>query len=116
MPRTDATIHHPAKYIPLTALAIGVEGANGVPVSQDLPLPCSEKPLSAARALIPDTAVTPGLAVLVDCSSAGKIVFRMVDETLLPLTFAPGVTMLPFAVSGIEAAGTSAEFQAWVLA
>ena len=115
MPETNPLIRHPAKFVPLTAIATGEAGTAAVPISSANPLPCAEKSLSAVRALIPGTNVTPGTVVLIDCSLDGKIVLELVDGSQLPLSFAAGVTMLPLAVRSIAESGTTASFNAWVL-
>ncbi len=112
---TPPIIRHPAKYVPLSAVAIGENNAEAQPVSAANPFPCVDKPLSAIRALIADTVVTPGNAVLVDCSTGGTINLQLSDESQLPLTFAPGVTLMPFAVRAVSSVGTTAQFNAWVL-
>ncbi len=115
MPDSHPTIRHPANYVPLAAVAIGNVNTQAVPVSSDNPFPCSDQPLTSIRALAPDTPVDPGLALLVDCSAAGKIVLEFADATQLPLSFSPGVTMLPFSIRNVISTGTTATFTAWVL-
>lgn len=109
-------IRTPARYVPLAAIAIGASGGPAVAVSAANPVPCSDQPLSTLRALIPDTAVEPGNALLVDCSSAGKIMLEFSDGSQIALSFAPGVALMPFAIARILSNGTTASFNAWVLA
>lgn len=115
MPDNLPLIRHPARYVPLTALATGSPGDEATPVSSANPFPSIDQPLSAIRALILDNAVEPGRAVLVDCSTAGTIMLELADGSQLPLTYAAGVTLLPFAVRSTLSVGTSAVFSAWVL-
>ncbi|MXP47732.1 hypothetical protein GRI43_10095 [Altererythrobacter luteolus] len=115
MPESTPYIRHPAKFVPLTAIATGESGSAAVPISNANPLPCAEKPLAAVRALIPGTNVAPGSVVLIDCSIDGTVVLELVDGSQLPLSFSAGVTMLPLAVRSIAEAGTTASFNAWVL-
>ena len=115
MPETIPLIRHPAKFVPLTAIATGEPGFAAVPVSAGNPLPCTEKPLTAVRALVTGTVVTPGSVVLIDCSADGKIVLELADGSQLPLSFSAGVTLLPLAVRSIAESGTTASFNAWVL-
>ena len=115
MPDTLPLIRHPAKYVPLTALATGNPEGSAIPISPDNPFPCSDQPLASIRALIADAQTAPGLAILVDCSNSGKIVLEFADGSQLPLSFSAGVTMLPFAVSSVVSTGTTATFNAWLL-
>lgn len=115
MPTMNPIIRHPAKFVPLIGVALGNAGEEAVAVSKTKPFPCSDQPFTAIRALVPDAPVEPGLAILVDCTTAGKIVLGMSDDSQLPLTFSPGVTLLPLAVRRTISIGTTANFNAWVL-
>ena len=115
MPDPTPVIRHPARFVPLAAVA--TEGADGaaLPVSPSNPVPVLEAPYVAARALVEDTAVEPGKALLVDCNQGGVLNFELADTTQLPLTFAPGVTLLPFSVRQRMSLGSTATASAWVL-
>ncbi|GAA4642531.1 hypothetical protein GCM10023115_06260 [Pontixanthobacter gangjinensis] len=115
MSDNNLQIRHPARYVPLTALATGSPGSDAIPVSLGNPIPCAVQPLGSVRALTPDNAVEPGLAVLVDCSAAGTIMLELSDGSQLPLTYSAGVTLLPFAVRSTVSVGSTATFNAWVL-
>lgn len=115
MPDLTPIIRHPARFVPLAAVATeGVDGT-ALPVSSSNPVPTSDAPYSAARALVEDTSVAPGKALLVDCSQGGVLNLELADTTQLPLTFAPGVTLLPFSVRQRLSLGSTATASAWVL-
>lgn len=108
-------VRHPARFVPLTALATGEPGAPASVVSASSPLPCRDQPFTDVRALPPDTPVPPGIALLVDCSSGGLASFTLAGGSTLALTFSPGLTMLPLAVTQIASDGLTAALSAWVL-
>lgn len=108
-------IRHPARFVPVTALATGDVGAPALPVGAANPLPCREQPYVAVRELAPDAAVTPGIALLVDCSAGGAASLVLASGTVLTLTFSPGITLLPLAVSLLSSTGLTAVLDAWVL-
>lgn len=115
MPEPLPPVRHPARFVPLASLATGEVGAPAVPVTPANPLPCRDQPFSDARALLPGTPVAPGVAVLVDCSSAGLASFTLSSGSSLSLTLSPGLTVLPLAVTGLAATDLTADLAAWVL-
>ncbi|GAA4048314.1 hypothetical protein [Parerythrobacter jejuensis] len=115
MPDSLPPIRHPSRFVPLSAVATGVPGEPALPVSATNPVPCRDQPLRGARMLSADIAVEPGIALLVDCSVAGLASFTLEDGSTLSLTLAPGLTMLPLAVSTVASANQTAQFDAWVL-
>ena len=108
-------IRHPAKFVPLSAVATGEPGAPAVAVSASNPVPCREQPLRSARILATDNPVQPGAAMLVDCSAGGQATFTLQDGTILALTLSPGLTLLPLAVTELSSANLTAVLNAWVL-
>lgn len=115
MPDSLPPIRHPARFVPMSAVATGQPGEPAVPVSAANPVPCSDQPLRGARALAADIPVLPGLAVLIDCSAGGRTTFVFSDSSSLELTLSPGLTLLPFAVTHFTSTGQTAAFNAWVL-
>ena len=115
MSQSDLPVHQPSRYVPLAAVATRSASGNAEPISPANPIPCSEMPLASVRALVADTVIEPGLALLVDCSTGGMLNLELADGTQLPLAFAPGLTLLPFAVRQRLSLGTTAIDNAWVL-
>lgn len=115
MPEPLPPIRHPARFVPLSALATGETGAPAVPVSAANPLPCRDQPFTDVRDLAPDVAVAPGVALLVDCSVGGLASFTLAGGSTLSLTLSPGLTLLPLSVSLLAAADLTAVLNAWVL-
>ena len=108
-------VRHPARFVPMSAVATGEPGQPAVPVGRANPIPSSDQPLRSARPLVPDIPIDPGLALLVDCSAGGRATLVLEDASSLDLTFSPGLTLLPLAVTSIQSAGQTAAFNAWVL-
>ncbi|MDE2595391.1 MAG: hypothetical protein KGL44_00790 [Sphingomonadales bacterium] len=108
-------INHPSLSVPFVALAFGAAGDAAVPVTPASGLPMREAPYAAARALAANTVVTPGRAVMADCSVAGPAVLELADASQITLTLPAGLLILPLAVQRFLAAGTTAVFSAWVL-
>lgn len=115
MPEPLPPIRHPARFVPLSALATGEVDAPAEPVTAANPLPCREPPFTAVRELVPGASVTPGVAVLMDCSSGGLASFTLASGSSLSLTVSPGLTLLPLAVASLAAADLTADLTAWVL-
>ena len=115
MPETTPPIRHPAKFVPLSAIAYGAPGSAATPVTAENPVPVRDQALRSARALEPDVVGIPGHAVLIDCAASGRAELQLADDLILPLTLAPGVTLLPLAVKQLLSAGTTAAVDAWVL-
>lgn len=115
MPDPLPPIRHPARFIPLTALATGEPGSPAMPVGATNPLPSREVGLRGARGLAPGNTVEAGAAVMIDCSASGRATFVLADGSQLPLTVSAGLTLLPLAVTGIAQDGLTAVFAAWVL-
>ena len=115
MPDPLPPVRHPARFVPLSAIATGEPGEAAVSVGPANPIPSREQPLRGARSLGADTPVTAGLALLVDCSAGGQSTFTLEDGSILTLTLSPGLTLLPLAVTGYAAADLTASFNAWVL-
>ena len=115
MPQSLPPVRHPARFVPLSALATGAPGQPAVPTGPDNPLPTREQPLRGARAVLPDTPVVPGTALLVDCSAGGRATFVMQDGSNLVLTLSAGLTLLPLAVVELISSDLTAVLDAWVL-
>lgn len=115
MPEPLPPIRHPSRFVPLAGIATGQPGDAALAVSPANPVPSREQPLRGARALAPDTPVTPGTVLLADCSAEGIATFRLEDGTPLSLTLPAGLTMLPFAVTELVGTGQTAALNAWVL-
>lgn len=115
MPDPEAVIRHPSRYVPLTALATGVEGEIAHPVTPDNPVPNAEQPYRGVRPLLPDTPIAPGKALLADVVTGGMVEMELANGSMLAITLHPGLTMLPFATSQLVSAGTTATLDAWVL-
>ena len=115
MTQTNPLVRHPSRFVPLAAVATKAPDGTADPISPANPIPSSEVPLSNVRALVEDVAVDPGLAILVDCSGQGTLNLEFADGTQLPLTFAPGLTILPFAIRQRISLGSTAVANAWVL-
>lgn len=115
MPDPVPSIRHPSAYVPLSALATGALGDQARPVTPENPVPNSEQPYRDARALLADAPISEGKALLVDCSAGGLVDLILAGGANLQMTFSPGITLLPFAVTGYSAGGTTAAIRAWVL-
>ena len=115
MPDPLPPIRHPAKFVPLSAVATGQPGEAAIAVSPTNPVPSREQPLRSARVLTADTPVASGAALLVDCSAGGVASFTLEDGTQLALTLSPGLTLLPLAVTELASADLTANISAWVL-
>ena len=115
MPDTLPPIRHPARFVPLAGIATGEPGDPALAVSPANPVPSREQPLRGARVLLPDTVTSAGTALLIDCSAEGKAGFVLSDGSSLTLTIAPGLTLLPFAVTQLTSVGMTAVLDAWVL-
>lgn len=115
MPEPLPPIRHPARFVPLSALATGEVGAAAVPVSVSHPLPCRDQPFTDVRELAPDAPVAPGIAMLVDCTSGGLASFTLAGGSTLTLTLSPGLSLLPMAVVELAGADLTADLTAWVL-
>ncbi|MBD3729058.1 MAG: hypothetical protein IE933_05065 [Sphingomonadales bacterium] len=115
MSETAPPICHPTSYVPLSALATGALGDEALPVTDENPVPNRELPYRGARVLGLDSPVAAGRALLVDCLAGGQIEMVLADSSIVALTFAPGVTLLPFAATALNSAGTTATLSAWVL-
>lgn len=105
-------IQHPSSTIPFVALAYGDAGQEAQAVSPSNPIPSIDRPYRDARALVANTLVTPGQAVLVDCSQQGKIAFELASGTQILLTVPAGLAFLPLAAQRFLSAGTTALFAA----
>lgn len=108
-------IIHPARFVPLTALATGQPGSPAEPIGAAHPLPVRSQGLAAARSLAAGESVTPGAAFLADCTAGGRATLVLADGSDLPLSVSPGLTLLPLAVQSVRSAGLSAEASFWVL-
>jgi hypothetical protein len=115
MPDPLPPVRHPARFVPLSAIAVGEVDAAAVPVSGVHPLPCREQPFRDVRELVPGTPVAAGIALLVDCNAGGTASFALSGGSSLSLTLSPGLTLLPLAVVSLAAAGLTADLTAWVL-
>ncbi|WP_435418986.1 hypothetical protein WAB17_05355 [Parerythrobacter aurantius] len=115
MPETLPPVRHPARFVPLTAIATGNIGEPAESVGPSHPLPVAERAYTDARPLFPDSPVAPGRGLLVDCDSAGSATFILGSGSSLSLTLSPGLTLLPLAVVSLQAEQTSALVTAWVL-
>lgn len=108
-------VRTPARFVPLAAIAMQGPDGSAIPITANNPLPAGDKPLGTVRALSADAPTQPGRAVLVDCSAQGIITLEMADGTQLPISFNPGLTLLPFAIRARRSLGTTAQANAWVL-
>ena len=108
-------IIHPARFVPLTALATGEPGMPAEPIGADHPLPVKSRSFDGARPLTVGESVAPGAAFLVDCTAGGRATLVLADGSDLPLSLSPGLTMLPLAVQSVRSAGLSADAEYWVL-
>jgi hypothetical protein len=105
---TDLAIDAPADFAPVTALAYSDADSTAIFVSPDRPLPVGELPFRGAIALSPDMDAAPGRGIAVAVSAAGTIRLKIADDSLISLPLEQGLAILPFAVKGFTAAGTSA--------
>ena len=115
MPDSQPTVGHPSRYVPLSALAIGEAGEVARPVGPLRPLPCAERGLDSPRPLVEDEPQAPGRAVLIECEGGGRVHLSFESGALLPLTLAPGLSILPLAATGFVSSGRTAVFSAWIL-
>ena len=112
-------ILHPSSAVPLAAMSFGETGDIAKAVSPANPLPTLDRPYRGARALVANTAIAAGSAVLVDCLVAGTVQFEFADSgagvSTVSITIPAGLAILPFAAQRFLSAGSTANFNAWVL-
>lgn len=111
----NPTIQHPSLGVPFAAVSFGDAGENAVAVSHTNPLPQLDHGYRNVRSLVANTLVTPGQAVLIDCSVDGRINLEMVGGAQIALTVSAGLVILPLVVQRYVSSGTTATFSAWVL-
>lgn len=97
----------PAGYAP--EFAVSFSGPGGaVRVDRDNPLPMSEPSFRGATAIVPDIEQPAGRGVAIVATAAGDAALKLADGSVFVLPVTPGLSILPFAVTTIVAARTSA--------
>lgn len=97
----------PAGYAP--EFAVSFSGpAGAVRVDTDNPLPMSEPSFRGAVPIVPDVEQPARRGVAIVTRTAGDAALKLADGSTIVLPVTPGLSILPFAVTTVVAAQTTA--------
>ncbi|WCT73628.1 hypothetical protein PQ455_18790 [Sphingomonas naphthae] len=98
----------PSSIVTEQVVAYGAVGSAPTAVDPTHPLPVADCPYRGATAMTIGAEQTPGRAILIDCSVAGRVALKLADDTTLTVPAGAGLAILPFAVKAVLASGTTA--------
>jgi hypothetical protein len=97
----------PAGYTP--EFAVSFSGAGGaVRVDRDNPLPMSEPSFRGATPIVADVEQPAGRGVAIVTRTGGDAALKLADGSVIVLPVTAGLAILPFAVTTVVAAQTTA--------
>lgn len=101
------SIQAPAGFVPEAAISFaGAIGA--VRVGAESPLPIAERSFQGAVPVVVDTEQPPQRAIAIVASVGGDVTLKLADASTMVVPVTTGLSILPFAVRAVIAAGTSA--------
>ena len=105
---TQPSIQAPAGFVPQMAVTFANSDASAIRVDADNPLPTGERAFQGAIPIVPGTDQAPCRGIAINCTTAGTIQLKLADDSLFVVPVQAGLSILPFAVKTVVAAGTTA--------
>ena len=98
----------PASFVPEQVIAFGAIGTVPTAVEPLHPLPVADQAFRSAIAVTVGIDQVPQRAILIVCTAAGNVALKLADDSSVVVPVATGLSILPFAVKTVLAAGTTA--------